>query len=140
MTLRDELQKPEYKNLTDQEVADLLNAKNQPRTQPALCRDVKRVAIVAGYWSKLVIASEPSATTPVQVRALCISALEWIKSEDTIDFELPAVRGLLSGLVATEMINPEQAKELVSLGQTHVSIASELGYSELGAGDVGANR
>jgi len=77
--------------------------------------DIKRHAIMQGYWAKVVIASE-ATNTILAVRGLAISVVAWVNDVAvTTDFALPEVQTMIGGLVTSELITEAQKTSLVAL-------------------------
>lgn len=137
-----EIAKPEYEGLTDQQIADLLNAKqiSKPRATP--CWEVQKLAIESGYWASIVIAAEPGSGVPVEVRGLCISCLAWINNPriETIDLSLSSAQGMVTGLQQAGIITEQQATTLLQLGAEQVSYSGTIGFPKLGPHHIGQAR
>jgi len=80
---------------------------------PVPAADIQYDASVNGVWAKITIARE-SADTPDEIKGVCITFLDWIKSGRPIDFDMPEVQQMLGGLVLSELVTQEQADELDS--------------------------
>jgi hypothetical protein len=75
---------------------------------PVPAADIQYDASVNGVWAKITIARESSAT-PDEVKGICITFLDWVKSGRPIDFDMPEVVGMLAGLVAVGLVTSQQA-------------------------------
>jgi hypothetical protein len=80
---------------------------------PVPAADIQYDASVNGVWAKITIARE-SAATPDEIKGICITFLDWIKSGRPIDFDMPEVQQMLGGLVLSELVTQEQADALDS--------------------------
>jgi hypothetical protein len=78
---------------------------------PVPAADIQYDASVNGVWAKITIARE-SADTPVEVKGVCITFLDWVKSGRPIDFDMPEVVGMLAGLVAVGLVTSQQAIDM----------------------------
>jgi hypothetical protein len=78
---------------------------------PVPAADIQYSAAVNGVWAKITIARE-SAATPDQIKGVCITFLDWIKSGRPIDFDMPEVVGMLAGLVAVGLVTSQQAIDM----------------------------
>jgi len=77
--------------------------------------DVKRHAILNGYWAAVTIAGE-ATNTVLQVRGLAISVGAWVNEVSaTTDFSLPQVQAMLAGLLASGLMTAEQQASLIAL-------------------------
>jgi hypothetical protein len=74
--------------------------------QPIAADDLQYHATVTGAWAAIKIAGE-SPETPSELKAACISFLDWVASGRSVDFELPVVQAMLSGLVQSELVHQE---------------------------------
>ena len=87
---------------------------------PVPAADIQYDASVNGVWAKITIARE-SADTPDEIKGVCITFLDWIKSGRPIDFDMPEVVGMLAGLVAVGLVTQQQATDMdaqATVGQT----------------------
>jgi hypothetical protein len=78
---------------------------------PVPAADPQYDASVNGMWAKITIARE-SAATPDEIKGVCITFLDWIKSGRPIDFDMPEVVGMLAGLVAVGLVTSQQAIDM----------------------------
>ena len=133
--LRDEIARPEYAGLSDQAVADAVNAKRIVVRRPVPTWLVRQSAIEAGYWPALVEARESS--TPA-IRSLAISVLAWIDDQSgtiqTVDLDRPASVAMRQQLVAAGLVTQAQADALADLGDTLITWAEANGLPEIGIG------
>jgi hypothetical protein len=87
---------------------------------PVPAADIQYDASVNGVWAKITIARE-AETTPQEIKGICITFLDWIKSGRPIDFDMPEVVGMLAGLVAVGLVTQQQATDMdaqATVGQT----------------------
>lgn len=78
---------------------------------PVPAADIQYSAAVNGVWAKITIARE-SSDTPTEIKGVCITFLDWIKSGRPIDFDMPEVVGMLAGLVAVGLVTEQQATDM----------------------------
>ena len=78
---------------------------------PVPAADIQYDASVNGVWAKITIARESSAT-PDQIKGICITFLDWVKSGRPIDFDMPEVVAMLAGLVAVGLVTSQQAIDM----------------------------
>ena len=78
---------------------------------PVPAADIQYDASVNGVWAKITIARESSAT-PDEIKGVCITFLDWIKSGRPIDFDMPEVVAMLAGLVAVGLVTSQQAIDM----------------------------
>lgn len=133
--LSDELSKPAYSTLTDQQAADAINAKTVVVQQSVAIRELKTYAIFQGVWPKL-LAGEKSSNP--QVAGLCQSVVAWVDDPriSTVDVNLPQVQAMLTQLVGATLLTQQQAAEIIAMGSKSVSWTSTVGLPEVGIGLV----
>jgi hypothetical protein len=78
---------------------------------PVPAADIQYDASVNGVWAKITIARESSGT-PDEIKGVCITFLDWVKSGRPIDFDMPEVVGMLAGLVAVGLVTSQQAIDM----------------------------
>ncbi len=78
---------------------------------PVPAADIQYDASVNGVWAKITIARE-SSSTPDEIKGICITFLDWVKSGRPIDFDMPEVVGMLAGLVAVGLVTSQQAIDM----------------------------
>lgn len=130
-----ELSKPLYGNLSDQEAADLLNAKTVSVQRSIAIHDLKQYAIFQGIWPLLKAGRDSQSA---QVAALCTSIIDWIEDArvQSVDVSIPEVQAMISALVPAGIVSQKQADEIVAMGTVQVPWAQSIGYSEIGIGLV----
>lgn len=137
--LRGELEKPEYAELSDQQAADVINAKTVDVVVRVENAEIKRQAIMAGIWQG-IIAGQRDANQ--QKAGLCISVIEWLNDTrmPRTDMDLPAVQTMLAGLVAFGLMTQEQATAIDALKNQSIPWTEHNGLPEIGIGLVRAAR
>ena len=137
--LVEELSKPEYQGLTDQEAADAINAKTVDVAVKVPNWKIKQHAVLNGYWP-VVKAGQLDADTAKA--GLCMTVIDWIEDVriSTTDFSLPQVQSMIAGLVTFGLITQAQADELNAMAIETVSWTSTVGLPEVGIGLVGNAR
>jgi hypothetical protein len=133
--LSDELSKPQYAGLTDQQAADAINAKTVTVQQTVAIHKLKEYAIINGIWPKL---KAGQANSNSQVAALCVSVLDWVDDPriSTLDVNKPEVQAMLDGLVASGIMSASNKADVVAMGSKVVSWTSQNGLPEVGIGLV----
>ena len=137
--LIEELSKPEYASLTDQEAADAINAKTVDVAVKVPNWKIKQHAVLNGYWP-VVKAGQLDADTAKA--GLCMTIIDWIEDAriSTTDFSLSQVQSMIAGLVTFGLITQAQADELSAMATETVSWTSTVGLPEVGIGLVGNAR
>lgn len=137
--LATEIAKPEYAGMTDQQIADAVNAKTVSVRQLVPTWLVKQHGIENGYYAKIKIAS-CDTTIPVQVRGLCISVLAWIDDQagkiQSLDMDLASTHAMVAGLIASGILTQAQATSLDQLADHDVRWVDENGIGNVGIGLV----
>lgn len=139
--LVEELSKPEYETLSDQEAADAIAAKTVSVRRAVDTWVIKKTAIESGYYSAIIEISR-DADSPPAVRGLCIAVLAWIDDQriQTCDMDLPVVVQMTSMLVASGICTQPQAEALSNLANHTIPWAESVGLPEIGRGLVSAAR
>jgi len=137
--LREELSKPEYAALSDQQVADAINAKTVPIVIRVENAEIKRQAIMAGIWPGIIAAQRDANP---QKAGLCIGVIEWLNDTrmPRTDMDLSAVKTMLTGLVSFSLMTEEQADAIDSLKNQSVSWTEYHGLPEIGIGLIRSAR
>ena len=135
--LVDELRKPEYTSLDDQQAADAVNAKTVTYRRPASSADVKAAAIRAGYWADIDVGCD---SPDVPTRRLCRNIRGWLEDcagkLPTLDMDNPSTIAMLAALVDKQFITQENKAELLALGDAMQSWAESVGIGTVGIGAV----
>jgi hypothetical protein len=133
--LSDELSKPQYASMTDQQAADAINAKTVTVQQTVAIHKLKEYAILSGIWPKL---KAGQANSNPLVAALCVSVLDWVDDPriSTLDVNKPEVQAMLDGLVASGIMSASNKADVVAMGSHTASWTSQNGLPEIGIGLV----
>ena len=132
--LIDELKKPEYANLSDQEAADRINAKTVAIRQPVELWKVEEHASRKGYRAKLERAAKTEGH-PCQEIALNILAYINSARLNTVDMDLPDTQMMVGALVQCQFATQAMADELLALADETIPWAE---HNSLGIVGVGA--
>lgn len=131
--LRDEIARPEYAGLSDQAIADAVNAKRVTVRRPVPTWLVRQTAIEGGFWPALVEARD----TP-ELRGLAITVLAWIDDQSgtiqTVDLDRPSVVAMRGALVSCGICTQAQSDSLASLGDASIPWTESVGLPEIGIG------
>jgi hypothetical protein len=137
--LATEIAKPEYADMTDQQIADAVNAKTVSVRQLVPTWLVKQHGIENGYYAKIKIAA-CDTTIPVEVRGLCISVLAWIDDQagkiQSLDMDLASTYAMVSGLIASSIMTQAQATSLDQLADHDVRWVDHVGLGDVGIGYI----
>lgn len=134
-TLAEELSKPEYAGMTDQQAADAVNAKTVASTRLVPIWELKQHAILNGYWP-LVKAGQLNSDP--QVAGLCLSVIDWVEDPklQTIDLTLAPVQGMIAGLVSFGLLTQAQANAVMEMKDVVLTWTQSVGLPEVGIGLV----
>lgn len=139
--LCDELKKPEYQDKTDQEAADIINAKTEIVRRPVDCGALKAYAIKQGFYA---IIEENCTSSDVGKRHLCLNIKAWIDDVgnrlQTVNMDDPIAQDMIVGLVGYSIINVVEEQAMSDMANVTVKWVDLNGYGELGIGLVQAAR
>ena len=93
------------------------------RAVPAL--ELKRQASLTGVWARIVIARE-NPETPVEVKGVLITFLDWIKDGNALDFSLPAVQQMAGGLVQAGLLSSDELDGILTLAESYPVITESM--------------
>jgi hypothetical protein len=131
--LREELAKPEYQGLSDQQAADAIMNKVVEVRRPVELWRVIAHASQRQYRAKLELASKDPANA---CQEMAINILSYITSSklDTVDMDMPETRQMLQGLVACGFATEQVAGELDAMATQTVRWVDHEGIGEVGIG------
>jgi len=112
-----------YSTMTDQQVADSLNAKTRVRQQPIPTYLIKRYMVLNDLWLPIKQSTAPEAQ-------VTIDALATFEHFDVVD---PTVAtkftAILDGLIAQGLLTTAQKAEILNLQNEPISRAEEIGVT-----------
>jgi len=133
--LIDELQKPEYSGLSDQEAADAINAKTATIRKPVPADKVQAAAIASGLWAIVKIASQNTGL-PNPPRGAAMSFVDWIEAGRPIDMDGGTVQGVGAVLLSYNLATQEQLDALQVLADVVIPWTTANDLPEVGIGLV----
>jgi hypothetical protein len=133
--LIEELRKPEYAGLTDQQAADAVNAKTVTIRQPVAAERVQASAISTGLWAIVKIAAQNTAL-PNPPRGAAMSFVDWIEAGRPIDMDGGTVQGVGGVLLSYNLATQPQLDALQALADTAARWVDVQGIGEVGIGYV----
>ena len=133
--LIDELRKPEYATMSDQEAADAVNAKTVTIRQPVAAERVQAAAIASGLWAIVKIAAQNTAL-PNPPRGAAMSFVDWIEAGRPIDMDGGTVQGVGQVLLSYNLATQPQLDALQALADTAARWVDTVGIGEVGIGYV----
>jgi hypothetical protein len=133
--LIEELRKPEYATMSDQEAADAVNAKTVTIRQPVAAERVQAAAIATGLWAIVKIAAQNTAL-PNPPRGAAMSFVDWIEAGRPIDMDGGTVQGVGAVLLSYNLATQPQLDALQALADTAARWVDVEGIGEVGIGYV----
>ena len=133
--LIDELRKPEYATMSDQQAADAVNAKTVTIRQPVAAERVQAAAIASGLWAIVKIAAQNTAL-PNPPRGAAMSFVDWIEAGRPIDMDGGTVQGVGAVLLAYNLATQDQLDALQALADTAARWVDVQDIGEVGIGYV----
>ena len=133
--LIDELQKPEYSGLSDQEAADAINAKTSTIRRPVPADRVQAAAIASGLWAIVKIASQNTGL-PNPPRGAAMSFVDWIEAGRPIDMDGGTVQGVGAVLLSYNLATQEQLDAMQTLADVVIPWTTANDLPEVGIGLV----
>lgn len=134
--LIDELKKPEYQGKTDQQAADMINAKTVTVRKPVELWQVEEHASRKGYRATLELAAKDQSN---QCQAIAINILAYINSArlNTVNMDLADTQNMLGAMVACGFASQQDIAELIAFGDQTIPWVD---HNNLGIVGVGAIR
>ena len=133
--LIDELQKPEYSGLSDQEAADAINAKTATIRRPVPAPMIRLRAMSLGMYAVVKIAAEDKSL-PNPPRGAAINFITLADSQDTVDLDHPDVAANAATLRQFSLASQEQIDAINSLGNVVIPWTAANDLPEVGIGLV----
>lgn len=132
--LIDELKKPEYQGKTDQQAADMINAKTVTVRRPVELWQVEEHASRKGYRATLELAAKDQSN---HCQAIAINILAYINSArlNTVNMDLPDTQNMLGAMVACGFAKQQDIAELIAFGDHTIPWVD---HNNLGIVGVGA--
>ena len=131
------IREPQYAALSDQLLADAVNALRVSVRRPVPTWLVRQTAIEGGYWPALVEARETGGNP---IRALAITVLAWVDDQSgtiqSVDMDRPAVINMMAALVQAGLCSQAQADGLSALADHSIPWTESVGLPEIGVGLV----
>ena len=133
--LIDELRKPEYSGLTDQQAADAINAKTVVVRRPVEAIRVQQAATLNGMWGTLGIARDnPSLSDPP--RGAARAFIDWVTQGWPMDVDKTQVQTMAADLIRFSLVTVAQIDEIKALANVTLRWVDHAGVGECGIGYV----
>jgi hypothetical protein len=138
-TLRAAIEDPAFAGLSDQAIADALNARRVTVRRPVSQTVVKQHSAFAGFYAEVQLAAE-NPSTPLETRKNAINLLGWVNDATgnmpPIDLDSPEVQSIMQKLVECGLITPPQAVGLLALADASIPWTESVGIGEVGIGSI----
>jgi len=136
-----ELQKPEYWDLSHQQAADAIMAKKVIVRRPIPTENVKMHAVVRQYYANVEEGCNASDST---FRKLCRNVRAWIDDPAArfkiVDMDDPEVKQMLDGLVFYSAMDVSHRMELEAMANVEIRWVDHVGIGSICDGAVAAAR
>ena len=132
--LIDELRKPEYATMSDQDAADAINAKTVVVRSPVDSGKLMDACMAAGIWAKFEAANQPGSSDPPA--SLARTMMERLKQPRPLDFDNPAVQQNVADCIQHGLITQQQQQQLDTMANAVVRWVDAEGIGECGIGYV----
>lgn len=143
--LKAEIAKPEYNEMTDAQIAALLNVKQSAVVRPIRARDIKKL------WSRWAVLAECDVTARDNtaqkiLRVLCRATYDNLIYDvfDDIDpndaTQVADVEKYLGALEGAGILTAEQRAATLALGSVAVTFPESIGTSNLNSDEIAAAR
>lgn len=127
-----------YTEMTDEEIATELNAKNKQVVSPILSTELLSWAAGNGRYVGIETLSNNGAASK-QVRSIAKAAIKMIERDGTkLDTSKPEIMAMIDVLVAASAITVDDKTELLALANKTKSRAEELGLPYIYEGHIQA--
>ena len=131
------LAEPQFAGMSDQQIADALNARRVVVRRPVPTWLVRQYAIEQGFWPSLIEARDSGGS---QAKRLAITVLAWIDDQSgtiqTVDMDRPAVGQMLQALTLLSITTPAQADALTAMADASIPWTEAVGIEEVGIGNI----
>jgi hypothetical protein len=139
--LCNELKNPEYQGKSDQEAADMINAKTEVVRKPVDCGALKAYAIKEGFYADI---EDGCIADSYEERNLCRNIKAWIddigQRLQTVNMDDSVTADMMNGLVALTVITAAQAQAMDDMANVTVKWIDEKGMGIVGDGHVKSAR
>jgi hypothetical protein len=133
--LIDELRKPEYTGLTDQQAADAVNAKTVQQVAPVPAQQIRLTLASRGKLAAIKRIGDNTAA-PEPPYDACATLMALLDAGDIIDLRNPAVSTTSATLIQHNLLTQEDADAIAALAVQVVPWVDVEGIGEVGIGYV----
>jgi hypothetical protein len=133
--LIDELRKPEYQGLTDQQAADAINAKTVQQIAPVEAQAIRLTLASRGRLAAIKRIGDNTAA-PEPPYDACATLMALLDAGDSIDLQNPAVEASSQVLIQHNLLTQEDADAIALLEVQVVRWVDAEGIGECGIGYI----
>lgn len=139
--LCDELKKPEYQGKTDQEAADMVNAKTVAVRQFVDAAAIKAYAIREGFFADI---DEACSDSDPLKRKVCKNIMAWIDDVGnrlaTVNVDDSVTQSFFAPLIAWGIMSVQQQEVIMAMADASVRWVDTVGLGTIGDGHVRSAR
>jgi hypothetical protein len=133
--LIDELRKPEYATMSDQEAADTVNAKVVQQSAPVPAQQIRLTLASRGKLAAIKRIGDNTAA-PEPPYDACATLMALLEAGDTIDLQNAAVSAASAILIQHNLLTQADADAIAALAVKTVPWVDTVGIGEVGIGYV----
>ncbi|MFO0201718.1 MAG: hypothetical protein ACK528_01160 [Alphaproteobacteria bacterium] len=133
--LIEELRKPEYAGLTDQQAADAVNAKTVQQSAPVAAQQIRLTLASRGKLAAIKRIGDNTAA-PEPPYDACATLMALLDAGDTIDLQNAAVSAASAILIQHNLLTQADADAVAALAVKTVPWVDVEGIGEVGIGFV----
>jgi hypothetical protein len=133
--LIEELRKPEYAGLTDQQAADAVNAKTVQQSAPVAAQQIRLTLASRGKLAAIKRIGDNTAA-PEPPYDACATLMALLDAGDTIDLQNAAVSAASAILIQHNLLTQADADAIAALAVKTVPWVDVEGIGEVGIGFV----
>jgi len=133
--LIDELRKPEYQGLSDQDAADAINAKTVQQVAPVEAQAIRLTLASRGRLAAIKRIGDNTAA-PEPPYDACATLMALLDAGDLIDLQNPAVDASSQVLIQHNLLTQDDADAIAALAVQEVRWVDAEGIGECGIGYI----
>ena len=133
--LIDELRKPEYQGLSDQQAADAINAKTVEQVRPVEAQAIRLTLASRGRLAAIMRIGDDTAAPEPPYNA-CATLMALLDAGDSIDLQNPAVEASSQVLIQHNLVTQDDVDAIAALAVQTVYWVDAEGIGECGIGNI----
>lgn len=134
MTISEELSKPEYAGLTDDQVVAAINAATATIDRPIEAVAVKRYLMVVGKWPRIAALAKGLVTGSESETLTAVALLEALDNMPSFDFTVPAYKAAcqanLAACVSAGLMDQAHRDAIEAMSRPTVPLSQILGFRD----------